>query len=186
MFVRHLVVQGIAVPLQPVVNELDVRAVSENDPDLSKVMPRRKVVVAAPGAPEAPVSTWSLAKSVFAAYKDETPQLQKRVFDADWAHTKVERFIKDEAEMARVREVMRRHYYQIRCAYKYYCTLDSGGDPYSMSWNAFTTMMTTIGVPDEQCKLDVRSALLPLLLLFCCCCCCNVMGCYSLLMTYPA
>lgn len=52
---------------------------------------------------------------------------------------------------------MRKHYAVIRSIFKQYCTLESGADPFSMSWNAFTLLMTSIGVPDEQCKLDVRA-----------------------------
>lgn len=159
------VFQSVSIALQPVVNELVVEAVSASNPDLGKAMPRRRSVIVAPTAAAPAPDGWSLAKSVFASFKDETPQLQRKVFDADWSHTKVERIIKDEAELHRVRDVMRKHYYEIRCIFKYYCTLDAGGDAYAMSWNSFTTFMTQIRVPDDNCKLDVRVLLLPTLLL---------------------
>ncbi len=58
--------------------------------------------------------------------------------------------------VVQVRDLMKRHYYVVRCVFKNYCAIDNG-EPFSVGWNAFTTLMTSIGIPDDQCKLDVRT-----------------------------
>lgn len=58
---------------------------------------------------------WSIPISVFKDYTFDTPvslrqELLDKCFEFDWAHTKIEKFVKNLSDLAELKEVIRTHY----------------------------------------------------------------------------
>lgn len=116
----------IKVALQPVVNVVVVKPVTPDHPDKPAVAPRR---AKAPPAVEAR-DPWDFSKSVFAKYKQETPDTLRKAFEADFRLTKLTKVIKDSAELQRVKELLNGHYEELKAIFKHYSAMD--GDLYAL------------------------------------------------------
>ena len=98
---------------------------------------------------------WSLAKSVFRGYRDETKGLSKRAFEADWKRfsAKIERLVKDPEEVDAVKDILAENAKLVRDIHRHYSTL-STGDPFSLASNAFIEFCNGTKITgSENCEL---------------------------------
>ena len=98
-------------------NLISVSPVTAENPDTVKAVPRRKQ----PPKPQSEAVTpakraWTLATSVFSTFKNETSKMKQRCFEVDWGYAKVERVIKDDAELFRVGNRLGEREWSCRCA----------------------------------------------------------------------
>lgn len=59
-----------------------------------------------------PKTPWDFSKSIFAAYKSDTPELLDRCFEADWENSKIPKLVKEEEDA--VKEYMQTIYRKVR------------------------------------------------------------------------
>lgn len=63
---------------------------------------------------EQEVRRFKKANSVFAKWKEDTPQLLAKCYESDMKLTKLNRFIKDEVDRAKTFEVLKKYYTQLK------------------------------------------------------------------------
>lgn len=63
---------------------------------------------------------WRFNISVFRNYIYDTPMQFDRCFEFDWKSTKVNRFVKNLIDLAKLRKLVKKYYKFIKFGYKYY------------------------------------------------------------------
>jgi cellulose synthase/poly-beta-1,6-N-acetylglucosamine synthase-like glycosyltransferase len=76
---------------------------------------------------------WNFQLSVFKHFKKDDERLLNDCFELDWSRTKVERLIKDDAERARVKQILKANYKWFRESYKFISGLDPQKDLFCIS-----------------------------------------------------
>lgn len=63
---------------------------------------------------------WNFATSIFKTYKKDTDRLLEDTFDNDFKLGRYTGFIKDTKDLKKTRDVLKKHYREIKQIYKYY------------------------------------------------------------------
>ncbi len=89
---------------------------------------------------------WTIPKSLFAAYIDDSEELEQKCFEADWKEMKL-RFNYDE-EMVLYKKELYKGYLVIRTVYKQLATLGpgTGGTVWYMNANTFNEFIKKVGI----------------------------------------
>lgn len=111
-------------------------------------LPRSHAAANAPCPPPPPKDPWKFPQSIFASYTRDTDEFLKKCFEADWAHTKCVKFIKNEEDLNATKQILKFNYKLLKDIYKYYAGWGEG-DPFSMRWNAFTEFCNNCEIPDD-------------------------------------
>lgn len=67
---------------------------------------------------------WDFSLSVFLPYIADYDALLTRCFELDWSRTKIERLIKDDLELDKVKQLCRHNYKWFRESYKFISAID--------------------------------------------------------------
>ena len=85
---------------------------------------------------------WDFFKSVFREYKPDTEVLLSNCFEFDWQCSKIDKVVKDENELAKVKAFMKGQYKGIREAYKFYSAVAPAGGVFSIGTNVYSDIMS--------------------------------------------
>lgn len=90
---------------------------------------------------------WIVEKSIFADYIPDNQQFIDQLFEADWALIQKPKF-EDDEELSRVKEELKKAYWSIRDAFKYYSSISSstGSCTFALSLNSYTDYLKYAGV----------------------------------------
>ena len=90
---------------------------------------------------------WIVEKSIFADYIPDSQQLIDQLFEADWALIQKPKFSDDE-ELDKVKAELKKAYWSIRDAFKYYSSISSstGSWTFALSLNSYTDYLKYAGV----------------------------------------
>lgn len=93
---------------------------------------------------------WKVEKSVFADYIPDSQQLMDKLFESDWAMIMKPKFA--DGEEAKVKSELKRGYWVIRDAFKYYSSIASstGTMTFALSLNSFTEYLKFARVFKEK------------------------------------
>lgn len=93
---------------------------------------------------------WNVNKSVFADYIPDSQTLMNKLFEVDWAMTLKPKF--GEGEEAKVKAELKKGYWVIRDAFKYYSSISSstGTMTFALTLNSYTDYLKHAGVYREK------------------------------------
>uniref|UniRef100_A0A7S2M1D5 EF-hand domain-containing protein n=1 Tax=Zooxanthella nutricula TaxID=1333877 RepID=A0A7S2M1D5_9DINO len=98
---------------------------------------------------------WCFEKSLFAAWRFETPRVYSAAFSADWGHMKVHKFMKEKADQDQIADAFKAHYGEFARIYRR-CAATSSDRSTTMGVSMATCLelMASASVLDDQfCKM---------------------------------
>lgn len=99
---------------------------------------------------------WKIEKSVFKDYKPETEELLQNCFETDWRCTRINKFVKSEKDLVKLKQILKTAYPQILHHYKYFSAVNLSGDIFSVTSNSFTEFITRSEKIIDGYKLKIR------------------------------
>jgi NLR family CARD domain-containing protein 3 len=90
-----------------------------------------------------PKTPWDFNKSIFAAYKQDTPELLDNCFETDWENSRIPKIVKGDGE-EEVKEFLRSQYRSIRECYKYYAGIIPSNQVFCISKTMFNEIINGI------------------------------------------
>lgn len=93
---------------------------------------------------------WNVKNSVFAGYDSDTIELMNKCFESDWSMVQKPKL--DPADLERVKAEMKKSYWTIRDAFKFYASISSstGSQTFGLTLNSYTDYLKHAGVYKEK------------------------------------
>ena len=89
-----------------------------------------------------PKTPWDFNKSIFAAYKSDTPDFLNQWFEIDWENSKIPKVVKDEEH--EIKEYLRSIYRSLRECYKFYAGISPSNQVFWISKTLFNEIINSI------------------------------------------
>ena len=89
-----------------------------------------------------PKTPWDFNKSIFAAYKSDTPELLDQWFEIDWENSKIPKLVREEE--FEIKEYLRSLYRNLREWYKYYAGISPSNQVFCISKTLFNEIINSI------------------------------------------
>ena|SRR3990167_47289 len=86
---------------------------------------------------------WNFATSIFKTYKKDTDRLLEDTFENDFKLGRYTGFIKDNKDLKRTKEILKRHYRSIKQVYKYFSSY-SGVSNVNTRWTGSCASATEL------------------------------------------
>lgn len=90
-----------------------------------------------------PKTPWDFNKSIFAAYKQDTPELLDNCFETDWENSRIPKIVKGDDEEG-IKEFLRSQYRSIRECYKHYAGIIPSNQVFCISKTMFNEIINGI------------------------------------------
>eukprot|EP00753_Platysulcus_tardus_P008617 PLAT16134.1.p1 GENE.PLAT16134.1~~PLAT16134.1.p1 ORF type:complete len:1516 (-),score=565.96 PLAT16134.1:1686-6233(-) len=100
---------------------------------------------------------WSVKASVFRYFRNDTKDLLRRCFEADWALVHLTRTMRSVDDLLEVERTLQRYYAVVKNVFKYHAA-QSTRDVFSLGWIQFTEVMHTFGILAEGKSTSPRSS----------------------------
>ena len=93
---------------------------------------------------------WDFYKSVFGTYIRDDEELLMKCFELDWKSSKIPKLIKDPAERASLKEILRKNYRVIRECFKFFAAFSPINNVPCLGQLSLQEIMNGIGCIDNQ------------------------------------
>lgn len=98
---------------------------------------------------------WARQNAIFREFVEDNSETITKCFEFDWECSRLSTIV-DESVEQRVKELLRKHYKEIKEAYKYLSSMGIAGDVWSIGKNQYTDVLQQIEIIDND-KLNLAA-----------------------------